>query len=114
MTACSCGGLQQHGAGPGQRLRQADLAAQLVEQDATGGQPLPQWGELAFQSLRGFRPLGPQPYRQPRLVQLQFALHRAQRWQIQREAQRSEEHTSELQSLMRTSYAVFFLKQKNT
>src|SRR3546814_7685663 len=27
--------------------------------------------------------------------------------------QRSEEHTSELQSLMRISYAVFFLKQKN-
>src|SRR3546814_1092590 len=26
---------------------------------------------------------------------------------------RSEEHTSELQSLMRTSYAVFRLKQKN-
>src|SRR3546814_9289026 len=26
---------------------------------------------------------------------------------------RSEEHTSELQSLMRTSYAVFYLKQKN-
>src|SRR3546814_3016689 len=31
-------------------------------------------------------------------------------------AERSEEHTSELQSLMRTSYAVFFLnkKQKHT
>src|SRR3546814_3748520 len=28
------------------------------------------------------------------------------------EALRSEEHTSELQSLMRISYAVFFLKQK--
>src|SRR3546814_5027063 len=28
------------------------------------------------------------------------------------EAQRSEEHTSELQSLMRTSYAVFCLKKK--
>src|SRR3546814_5110207 len=28
-------------------------------------------------------------------------------------AKRSEEHTSELQSLMRTSYAVFFLKKKN-
>src|SRR3546814_8176093 len=28
-------------------------------------------------------------------------------------ADRSEEHTSELQSLMRTSYAVFFLKKKN-
>src|SRR3546814_9303867 len=27
---------------------------------------------------------------------------------------RSEEHTSELQSLMRISYAVFFLKQKRT
>src|SRR3546814_6320707 len=27
--------------------------------------------------------------------------------------QRSEEHTSELQSLMRISYAVFFLKKKN-
>src|SRR3546814_1600483 len=29
-------------------------------------------------------------------------------------APRSEEHTSELQSLMRTSYAVFCLKKKNT
>src|SRR3546814_327127 len=29
-------------------------------------------------------------------------------------AQRSEEHTSELQSLMRNSYAVFFLKKKKT
>src|SRR3546814_3340280 len=31
-----------------------------------------------------------------------------------RMAMRSEEHTSELQSLMRISYAVFCLKQKNT
>src|SRR3546814_7735036 len=31
----------------------------------------------------------------------------------QRRAQRSEEHTSELQSLMRISYAVFCLKKKN-
>src|SRR3546814_10580732 len=30
------------------------------------------------------------------------------------EDQRSEEHTSELQSLMRISYAVFCLKKKNT
>src|SRR3546814_1530966 len=29
------------------------------------------------------------------------------------EAERSEEHTSELQSLMRISYAVFCLKKKN-
>src|SRR3546814_8131573 len=31
-----------------------------------------------------------------------------------RQHQRSEEHTSELQSLMRISYAVFCLKKKNT
>src|SRR3546814_9902849 len=31
-----------------------------------------------------------------------------------RVAERSEEHTSELQSLMRISYAVFCLKKKNT
>src|SRR3546814_1508580 len=31
-----------------------------------------------------------------------------------RRGRRSEEHTSELQSLMRTSYAVFCLKKKNT
>src|SRR3546814_10764885 len=31
-----------------------------------------------------------------------------------RELDRSEEHTSELQSLMRISYAVFCLKKKNT
>src|SRR3546814_7356772 len=31
-----------------------------------------------------------------------------------READRSEEHTSELQSLMRISYAVFCLKKKKT
>src|SRR3546814_8223744 len=31
-----------------------------------------------------------------------------------RERPRSEEHTSELQSLMRISYAVFCLKKKNT
>src|SRR3546814_5347063 len=31
----------------------------------------------------------------------------------EREVRRSEEHTSELQSLMRISYAVFCLKKKN-
>src|SRR3546814_5862902 len=34
-------------------------------------------------------------------------------WQLAR-AERSEEHTSELQSLMRTSYAVFCLKKKQS
>src|SRR3546814_3873760 len=32
---------------------------------------------------------------------------------IRRDPERSEEHTSELQSLMRISYAVFCLKKKN-
>src|SRR3546814_4877353 len=34
-------------------------------------------------------------------------------WTMQVAAERSEEHTSELQSLMRISYAVFCLKKKN-
>src|SRR3546814_3346507 len=33
-------------------------------------------------------------------------------WVVQRRERRSEEHTSELQSLMRISYAVFCLKKK--
>src|SRR3546814_9194020 len=35
-------------------------------------------------------------------------------WQTSRRFERSEEHTSELQSLMRISYAVFCLKKKNS
>src|SRR3546814_4579260 len=34
-------------------------------------------------------------------------------WTLERRSFRSEEHTSELQSLMRISYAVFCLKKKN-
>src|SRR3546814_3075996 len=36
------------------------------------------------------------------------------RFEIRADRHRSEEHTSELQSLMRISYAVFRLKKKNT
>src|SRR3546814_7738623 len=36
------------------------------------------------------------------------------RYAVQLEQERSEEHTSELQSLMRNSYAVFCLKKKIT
>src|SRR3546814_10234396 len=35
-------------------------------------------------------------------------------WPVAKVINRSEEHTSELQSLMRTSYAVFCLKKKKT
>src|SRR3546814_10388162 len=38
--------------------------------------------------------------------------HRTERRRRLLHARRSEEHTSELQSLMRSSYAVFCLKQK--
>src|SRR3546814_8207013 len=38
---------------------------------------------------------------------------RTSTWSPGIKAERSEEHTSELQSLMRTSYAVFCLKTKN-
>src|SRR3546814_2566175 len=38
---------------------------------------------------------------------------RAQRIMLKSSVGRSEEHTSELQSLMRISYAVFCLKKKN-
>src|SRR3546814_10714149 len=41
------------------------------------------------------------------IAQTKFLVRRRQRW-------RSEEHTSELQSLMRISYAVFCLKKKKT
>src|SRR3546814_10062290 len=40
--------------------------------------------------------------------------HRGEAQILHREGQRSEEHTSELQSLMRISYAVFCLKKKTT
>src|SRR3546814_6944787 len=58
-------------------------------------------------AIAGFRPERPAP-RDP-------AAHRARRIGRQPplfDLARSEEHTSELQSLMRTSYAVFCLKKK--
>src|SRR3546814_8367248 len=39
---------------------------------------------------------------------------RGLQWMVPRAEHRSEEHTSELQSLMRISYAVFCLKKKKT
>src|SRR3546814_10183766 len=41
-------------------------------------------------------------------------IDRMQDFTIDQPMERSEEHTSELQSLMRISYAVFCLKKKNT
>src|SRR3546814_9378404 len=48
-------------------------------------------------------------------LQGQYARHAKARAKLRRiNRQRSEEHTSELQSLMRNSYAVFCLKKKTT
>src|SRR3546814_8563359 len=47
-------------------------------------------------------------------VGVKGALHERERQRPTRLGHRSEEHTSELQSLMRISYAVFCLKKKNT
>src|SRR3546814_8920753 len=64
--------------------------------------------------LRGSAPLYPGKGRRERASGAQDPrTHRQGRPQIWRVA-RSEEHTSELQSLMRNSYAVFCLKKKNT
>src|SRR3546814_10491824 len=43
----------------------------------------------------------------------QLVEHRAVAFRDKRSGNRSEEHTSELQSLMRNSYAVFCLKKKS-
>src|SRR3546814_2858165 len=55
------------------------------------------FGAILDPSIGGFQPNRP-----------------AQHFFVSQQAHRSEEHTSELQSLMRISYAVFCLKKKKT
>src|SRR3546814_3558331 len=62
------------------------------------------------QRQQGRRDEPPDDHRRQRL--LNFGA-RTRRDRHGHEAERSEEHTSELQSLMRISYAVFCLKKKN-
>src|SRR3546814_15329594 len=80
-------------------------------------------GELRLQRLGFERRLAPRDRPGRRFAQRVdarpldlplFRAHAAQRLEQRRHAaRRSEEHTSELQSLMRISYAVFCLKKKN-
>src|SRR3546814_7384987 len=49
----------------------------------------------------------------PRCSKVRICASSRPAWAAARAQGRSEEHTSELQSLMRTSYAVFCLKKKN-
>src|SRR3546814_4766221 len=52
-------------------------------------------------------------HQRERILQIMEAMHHRRQREIKRaEAKRSEEHTSELQSLMRISYAVFCLNKK--
>src|SRR3546814_2939924 len=67
---------------------------------------------LVVQRLRQAEPalgaLGPEMRRRPQVGRL------VERARLHADQKRSEEHTSELQSLMRISYAVFCLKKKKT
>src|SRR3546814_2149872 len=62
----------------------------------------------------GRRPAGAASAAPTRPVAFNRTRPRPARHCCRRSARRSEEHTSELQSLMRISYAVFCLKKKNT
>src|SRR3546814_9254504 len=84
------------------RRRGARLVGRLRDRDRRGARLLrrrrPEGG-WRRQGGRAAEPGGGQPYRTGLLAPARKAL-------------RSEEHTSELQSLMRSSYAVFCLKKK--
>src|SRR3546814_3157265 len=65
---------------------------------------------------QGLQPLAVEPVGERPVQALDLAEHALHRFAVarigHRLAARSEEHTSELQSLMRISYAVFCLKKK--
>src|SRR3546814_8888843 len=72
--------------------------------DALCGQAPARAGQLAFAALRVAQ--------DPRLVAEDRVGRIGERLELEFATHRSEEHTSELQSLMRISYAVFCLKKK--
>src|SRR3546814_3172438 len=74
--------------------------------DRAGGHPCPGWNSYAA------RPQDVDQEQRRAEGTVEHRLHR--RGADGFAVDRSEEHTSELQSLMRTSYAVFCLKQKST
>src|SRR3546814_8409678 len=85
------------------------------KEEAAVGHVLPMASDQARQIAAGEQRQQPQSHQQ-RLAsrRRQPREHRpARRGEVQF-AKRSEEHTSELQSLMRISYAVFCLKKKKT
>src|SRR3546814_2305260 len=96
----------------------ADLGADVIKVERRAGDPVRQWGEQIdgrslWWSMHG---------RNKRSIALdlksakgrEIVLGLVAKCDVVVENFRSEEHTSELQSLMRISYAVFCLKKKNT
>src|SRR3546814_9056441 len=101
-----CAGLDLEKAGSGHGRRHRD-EADRGEGDA-GDRQSP--GKLAERQQPGVMPL---PFPKPIEAEERKPEEQSQ-IAIKREARRSEEHTSELQSLIRISYAVFCLKTKKT
>src|SRR3546814_10241010 len=66
----------------------------------------------ARRNVGRIEPISPQKPTTMELAAIAYATVHEREKSIVREAKRSEEHTSELQSLMRISYAVFCLKKK--
>src|SRR3546814_4970902 len=98
--------LQRPAPWAGERSRSPDPAASTM---LSG----PEFPILSFPALMSCRPNGlADPWRTPPNALLQGRHEQCGSHLSSRLWARSEEHTSELQSLMRTSYAVFCLKKK--
>src|SRR3546814_3813574 len=89
------------GKGVGPRQEQAAEAEQAVESRGGPGAAADQVAEVD-EAVAGLEPGNHR------------AVQPVQRGDLAMNGRRSEEHTSELQSLMRISYAVFCLKKKQT
>src|SRR3546814_3963003 len=83
-----------------------DCAFPLVTETIASADPMEAFDGTDYALLVGARPRGPGMERKDLLEA------NAKIFSVQGKALRSEEHTSELQSLMRISYAVFCLKKK--
>src|SRR3546814_1043830 len=128
---CSSDLIAEHGLRPAYRARQAGAVIPAAEhaleaEQQAGGlgrgldlaraarQAAPAVGDGVAVGQVGLAELSGQPVVHPVVGGLRQAVERIPGGRIQgRRRGRSEEHTSELQSLMRISYAVFCLKQKN-
>src|SRR3546814_9553779 len=89
-------------------MRISDWSSDVCSSDLSSPLDWSMTFEFRAQTLKRFNPM-------PYLLQLLLEVHglRAQSGALYSVLSRSEEHTSELQSLMRISYAVFCLKKKN-